>query len=46
MIVAENDSDDSWAQAYTVDFRKRMLHLLSYEFRTLPSPIALQIVNP
>ena len=43
---AEADSEDSWASAYTVDFRKRLLNLLGFEFRHLPCSLALQLVNP
>ena len=42
----EADGEDSWASAYTVDFRKRMLNLLGFEFRHLHSTLALQIINP
>lgn len=46
ILVAETDADESWAAAYTVDFRKRMINLLAYEFRQMASSLALQIVNP
>lgn len=45
-FATETEAEESWASAYTVDFRKRMLHLLAYEFHTLSSSLALQIVNP
>lgn len=44
--AAEAESDDSWAAPYTIDFRKRMLNLLQFEFSSLSSSLALQIVNP
>ena len=34
-------TDESWASAYTVDFRKRLLNLLGFEFRHLPCSLAL-----
>lgn len=40
------EAEESWASAYTVDFRKRLLNLLGYEFRSLPCSLALQLVNP
>ena len=35
------DNEDSWASPYTVDFRKRLVNLLGYEFRSLPCSLAL-----
>ena len=29
-----------------MDFRKRLLNLLGYEFRSLPCSLALQLANP
>ena len=43
---ADNLSEESWASAYTTDFRKRMLNLLGYEFHKLPCSLALALVNP
>jgi len=40
------DKEDSWASPYTVDFRKRLINLLGYEFRSLPCSLALQLANP
>ena len=46
LLDADTDSEDSWASAYTVDFRKRLLNLLGYEFKTLSCSLALQLANP
>ncbi len=40
------EAEESWASAYTVDFRKRLINLLGFEFRTLPCSLALQLINP
>jgi N-acetyltransferase 10 len=40
------DLEEQWASAYTVDFRKRLINLLGYEFRQLPCALALQLANP
>jgi len=45
-IVEETKSLDKWAATFTKDFRKRFIHLLGYEFRRLPSTLAIQIVFP
>ena len=44
--LESTEADESWASAYTVDFRKRLLNLLGFEFRALPCSLALQLVNP
>jgi hypothetical protein len=44
--MESTEPDESWASAYTVDFRKRLLNLLGFEFRALPCSLALQLVNP
>jgi N-acetyltransferase 10 len=36
-------SDGSWVAAFTKDFQKRFLSLLSYQFRTFPSVTSLSI---
>jgi tRNA(Met) C34 N-acetyltransferase TmcA len=41
-----SNQEDSWTSPYTVDFRKRLLNLLGYEFRSLPCSLALQLANP
>ena len=46
IIDAETDAEESWASAYTVDFRKRLMNLLGFEFKTLQCSLALQMVNP
>ena len=38
-----SDVDPSWLTAYTSDFHKRFLTLLSYQFRTFPSILALSM---
>lgn len=40
------EGEESWASAYTADFRKRMLNLLGYEFSDMSCSLALSIVNP
>lgn len=41
-ILAEGvDNEEAWASAYTVDFRKRLLNLLGFEFKNLPCSLAL-----
>jgi N-acetyltransferase 10 len=42
----DEENDDSWLSSYTTDFRKRLINLLSYEFRTLPCSLALQFIDP
>ncbi|OCK77701.1 N-acetyltransferas-like protein [Lepidopterella palustris CBS 459.81] len=37
------ESDGSWVSAFTRDFHRRFLNLLSYQFRTFPSVLALSI---
>ncbi|KAL9107616.1 MAG: hypothetical protein Q9227_007519 [Pyrenula ochraceoflavens] len=39
----ENGHDPSWLAAYALDFHKRFLTLLSYQFRTFPSVQSLSI---
>lgn len=33
-------SGQNWLEAYTADFRKRIIALLGFEFRRLPAPLA------
>jgi hypothetical protein len=33
-----------WIQAYTGDFKKRMLSLLGYEFRKIPCGLAFSFI--
>jgi hypothetical protein len=33
-----------WIQAYTGDFKKRMLSLLGYEFRKMPCGLAFSFI--
>ena len=37
---AGGEMQPNWLEAYTADFRKRIIALLGYEFRRLPSPLA------
>lgn len=39
------DTDNAWLGAYARDFHKRFLSLLSYQFRTFPSVLALSIIE-
>ena len=39
-----NDGNANWLQAYTADFKRRIIALLGYEFRKLPAPLAFQMV--
>lgn len=40
-IEEGEDKEAAWASPYTVDFRKRLVNLLGYEFRHLPCALAL-----
>ncbi|KAL8686516.1 MAG: hypothetical protein Q9218_007048 [Villophora microphyllina] len=40
---SSNDTDGAWLGAFARDFHKRFLSLLSYQFRTFPSVLALSI---
>ena len=42
-VVAEEspENDEAWASAYSVDFRKRLINLLGFEFKNLPCSLAL-----
>ena len=35
----------SWLDAYTADFRRRIIALLGFEFRKLPAPLAFLFVT-
>ncbi|KAL8932339.1 MAG: hypothetical protein Q9216_006878 [Gyalolechia sp. 2 TL-2023] len=39
----DDDHDNAWLGAFARDFHKRFLSLLSYQFRTFPSVLALSI---
>lgn len=41
--LASSDNDTAWLGAFARDFHKRLLSLLSYQFRTFPSVLALSI---
>ncbi|KAL8858002.1 MAG: hypothetical protein Q9178_005463 [Gyalolechia marmorata] len=41
--LASSDNDTAWLGAFARDFHKRFLSLLSYQFRTFPSVLALSI---
>ncbi|KAH7321309.1 GNAT acetyltransferase 2-domain-containing protein [Stachybotrys elegans] len=41
--MLENSEDNAWLGAFTRDFQKRYLSLLSYQFRAFPSKAALYI---
>ena len=38
------NGQQTWLEAYTADFRRRIVSLLGYEFRRLPAPLAFQFV--
>ncbi|KAK4691666.1 hypothetical protein P7C71_g5378, partial [Lecanoromycetidae sp. Uapishka_2] len=40
-----SDTDNAWLGAFSRDFHKRFLSLLSYQFRTFPSVLALSIIE-
>ncbi|KAI4101288.1 MAG: hypothetical protein L6R37_005031 [Teloschistes peruensis] len=40
---SSNDTDSAWLGAFARDFHKRFLSLLSYQFRSFPSVLALSI---
>ncbi|KAI9720055.1 MAG: hypothetical protein M1812_003182 [Candelaria pacifica] len=42
-LNAGNGADTAWLGAFSRDFQKRFLSLLSYQFRTFPSVLALSI---
>lgn len=41
--LSNGDNDNAWLGAFTRDFHKRFLSLLSYQFRAFPSVLALSI---
>ncbi|KAL8909839.1 MAG: hypothetical protein Q9171_004863 [Xanthocarpia ochracea] len=41
--LASSENDTAWLGAFARDFHKRFLSLLSYQFRTFPSVLALSI---
>ncbi|KAL8766936.1 MAG: hypothetical protein Q9209_006417 [Squamulea sp. 1 TL-2023] len=41
--LSSSDNDAAWLGAFARDFHKRFLSLLSYQFRTFPSVLALSI---
>ena len=43
--VSTDTGDNSWLGAFTRDFSKRFLSLLSYQFRSFPSNLALSIIE-
>jgi len=38
------ESGANWLEAYTADFRRRIISLLGYEFRKMSAPLAFQFV--
>jgi N-acetyltransferase 10 len=38
--------DDGWLQGYVHDYRRRIISLLSYNFCTLPSSVAITLIDP
>ncbi|EDO49259.1 predicted protein [Nematostella vectensis] len=46
-ILGEIDAEqsDDWLKAYTVDFRRRFLSLLSFQFRSFPASLGLSILQ-
>ncbi|KAL8865175.1 MAG: hypothetical protein Q9174_007031 [Haloplaca sp. 1 TL-2023] len=42
---SDNDNDSAWLGAFTRDFHKRFLSLLSYQFSAFPSVLALTIIE-
>lgn len=38
--------DDSWLQGYVHDYRRRIISLLSYNFSSLPSSVAITLIDP
>ncbi|KAI4252075.1 MAG: hypothetical protein L6R42_008121 [Xanthoria sp. 1 TBL-2021] len=43
LASSSNNTDTAWLGAFARDFHKRFLSLLSYQFRTFPSVLALSI---
>lgn len=43
---ASVQADDSWLQGYVHDYRRRIISLLSYGFNTLPSSMAITLIDP
>ncbi|KAL8932428.1 MAG: hypothetical protein Q9211_006319 [Gyalolechia sp. 1 TL-2023] len=43
LATNKDDNDTAWLGAFARDFHKRFLSLLSYQFRTFPSVLALSI---
>ena len=43
--ISTGNNDSSWLGAYTRDFHKRFLTLLSFQFRSFPSILALSIIE-
>lgn len=37
--------EKTWLGSYFLDFKKRMLNLLGYEFRSLPCSLAFQFIG-
>ena len=42
---SNDDNDSAWLGAFARDFHKRFLSLISYQFRTFPSVLALTIIE-
>ncbi|KAB2574453.1 Nucleolar ATPAse [Lasiodiplodia theobromae] len=42
-LETQTNADPSWLGAFSRDFQRRFLSLLSYQFRTFESPVALSI---
>ena len=42
----ENNIDDKWLQGYVHDYRRRIISLLSFDFRHLPSSVAITLIDP
>ena len=40
------NTEEGWVYSYTVDFKKRFMNLLGYEFKRLPATLALNIIFP
>ena len=45
--VGENDNlaETTWISSYYLDFKKRLLNLLGYEFRKMPCSLAFQFIG-
>jgi N-acetyltransferase 10 len=44
--AASDRVDESWLQGYVHDYRRRIISLLSYNFATLPSSVAVTLIDP